>query len=391
MFKRATFRTAVAITSALVGALVIAAPALAADSGGSVVPAGFLGFSLLPSIASIVETIAKDFFGAFAKALVPSWLQHATVSSLQYLVALPDPASWTHVSQLQGDMVYLGVSLLPAALAVSTIRYWLVGLTGVGHPAMAVARAAWVALALVAYGWFVSQVVDGANTVTHAILAFPVVSAGLRRIISVLFAGALLAGAGGVLGALLVVVGVVLAIGLFAVQVALTVVLAVLVVAGPPLIALSVIPELAHLARSWAHGLLIVCLVPFGWTVIFAVAGALCLDATSFTGGAGGVPSHIAAALAGLATFVIAVRLPMVLFGQLRHVFSVSSAARGGSTAAGGGSSAGRLPGAERVAAARSRLRSLAYEGVPAIGASAGRAAGALGAPQGGAIGVARR
>ena len=62
--------------------------------------------------------------------------------------------------------------------------------------------------------------------------------------------------------------------------------LAVLIVAGPPLIALSAIPELSHLARSWAHALLAVALVPLGWTVLFATAGALCLDATSFTGGA---------------------------------------------------------------------------------------------------------
>ena len=62
--------------------------------------------------------------------------------------------------------------------------------------------------------------------------------------------------------------------------------LAVLIVAGPPLIALSAIPELSHLARNWAYALLAVALVPLGWTVLFATAGALCLDATSFTGAA---------------------------------------------------------------------------------------------------------
>ena len=43
------------------------------------------------------------------------------------------------------------------------------------------------------------------------------------------------------------------------------------------------------------------------------------------------------------------------------------------------------MPGAERVRAAHARLRSAAFEGVPSLGRSAGRAAGALGAPAGGA------
>jgi hypothetical protein len=204
----------------------------------------------------------------------------------------------------------------------------------------------------------------------------------------VLFGGALLAGAGGVFGAFLVIVGVLFAAGLFAVQVLLTVLLALLIVAGPPLIALSAIPELSHLARTWAHALMAITLVPLGWTVLFATAGALCLDATSFTGGAGGVPGHIAAAFAGLITFAIAVKLPLMLLGELRHLFG--SALSGGG---GGGGSSGQstMPGAERVKAAHARLRGAAFEGVPSLGRSAGRAAGALGAPAGGPLGAARR
>ena len=226
-------------------------------------------------------------------------------------------------------MVWLGASLLPVTLAIGTVRYWLVGLTGSAHPAGALGRCVWVTFVLVAYRWFVEQTVAITNTLTHAILGFPVVASGLQRIIGVLFGGALLGGAGGVFGAFLVIVGVLFAAGLFAVQVLLTVLLALLIVAGPPLIALSAIPELSHLARTWAHALMAVMLVPLGWTVLFATAGALCLDATSFTGGAGGVPGHVAAAFAGLITFAIAVKLPLMLLGELRHLFgsALSSAA----------------------------------------------------------------
>lgn len=354
-------------------------------------PVALLGLPGLPSLSGIVEAIAKDFFGALAHVLVPEWLSHATVGAIQHLVALPDPATWTHISQLQGDMTFLGVSLLPVLLAASTLRYWIAGLAGAGHPIFAVGRAAGVALVLVAYPWIVSQTVAGANTLTHAILGFPVVSKGLARIIGVLFGGALLTGAGGVLGALLVIVGVILAAALFAVQVLVTLILALLIVAGPPLIAASVVPELSHLARTWMHMLLAVSLIPLVWAVIFATAGALCLDATSFTGGAGGLPGHVEAAFAGLATFLIAVRLPLLLLGQARHLLGLGGLTAGRGAHAGGDRSRSSLPGVERVRASHARLRSGALEGVPSMGRSVGRAAGALGAPEGGPVGAARR
>jgi hypothetical protein len=345
-------------------------------------PLAFLG---LPSLHSIIEGIAKGFFGALAHALVPSWLTHGTVATIQHLVALPDPASWTHVGELQSDMVFLAAMLLPATLAIGTVRYWIVGLTGAAHPASALGHGVWVTCVLVAYRWIVEQVVAAANTLTHAVLGFPVVASGLQRIIGVLFGGALLSGVGGVFGAFLVIIGVLLAAGLFAAKVFLTVVLAGLTVAGPPLIALSPISELEHLSRVWAHALLATALVPFGWTVLFSTAGALCLDATSFTGGAGGVPGHVEAAFAGLITFALALLLPLMLLGSIRHMLV---SAGGG---AGGAQPQSTMPGAERVRAARSRLRAVALEGVPSLGRSAGQAAGALGTPAGGPLGAARR
>ena len=272
MRRRTVWMLPAVTTGALACGLVIAPAASAADTRAPIAPIAFLG---LPSLHSIIEAIAKGFFGALAGALVPGWLKHGTVATIQHLVALPDPASWTHVGELQGDMTYLGVSLLPVTLAVATVRYWMMGLTGSAHPAGAIGRCVAATGVLVAYSWIVAEVVAGTNTLTHAILGFPVVADGLASIISVLFGGALLSGAGGVFGAFLVIIGVLFAAGLFALQVLLTLVLAMLIVAGPPLIALSAIPELSHLARAWAQALLAVALVPLGWTVLFATAGAL--------------------------------------------------------------------------------------------------------------------
>ncbi|HEX4836943.1 MAG TPA: hypothetical protein VFV03_00240 [Solirubrobacteraceae bacterium] len=369
-------------TSALVGCLVLA-PAASAATGSAPVPLGFLG---LPSLHSIIEAIAKGFFSALAGALVPGFLKHGTVATIQHLVALPDPARWGHVSELEGDMTFLGMSLMPVTLTVCTLRYWMLGLTGAAHPATALGRCVWATGMLVIYRWMVEQTVAMTNTLTHAILGFPVVADGLASIITVLFGGALLLGAGGVFGAALVILGVVFGASLFASKVALTDVLALAYCAGPPFIALWPIPELSHLARVWGHALMTVVLVPIGWTLLFAVAGALTLDATSVSGGAsGGLPGHVEAAFAGLITFVIAVKLPLMLLGELRHILG-GAALRGG-----GGQGQSSIPGVERMRTAQARLVTAATQGVPSLGRSAGRAAGALGAPAGGPVGAARR
>ena len=384
--RRTAWMLPAVTTGVLAWGLVLTPAASAASTGGSVAPLAFLG---LPSLHSIIEAIAKGFFGAFAGALVPGFLKHGTVATIQDLVALPDPAKWDHVSELESDMTYLGMSLMPVTLAVCTLRYWMVGLTGAAHPASAIGRCVGATGVLVAYRWIVEETVAATNTLTHAILGFPVVANGLASIITVLFGGALLVGAGGPFGAFLVIVGVVFAAGLFASQEALTVLLALVFAAGPPFIALSPIPELSHLARTWAHALMAIVLVPIGWTMLFAVAGALTLDATSFSGGAsGGLPGHIAAAFAGLITFVLAVKLPLMLFGELRHILG-SASKRGGN--GGGAQGHAAMPGAQRMRAARAQLRNAAFEGVPSLGRSAGRAAGAMGAPAGGPLGAARR
>jgi hypothetical protein len=129
------------------------------------VPLALLG---LPSLHSIIEGIANGFFGALANALVPGFLKHGTVATIQHLVALPDPGTWSHVHQLQGDMTCLAAMLMPVTLAVGTLRYWLVGLSGQSHPVAAVARCTWVTGVLVAYPWIVGQSVAATNTLTNS-------------------------------------------------------------------------------------------------------------------------------------------------------------------------------------------------------------------------------
>ncbi len=349
------------------------------------VPPALLG---LPSLKSIVEGIVNFFFGDLARALVPDFLKNASVATIKWLVGVPDPSTWTHVSQLEADMTYLAVSLLALSFTAAIVRYLLVGLTGAGHPLQALSSTVISAGLLVGYPWASHQVVAIVNTLTNAILSFPVVGAGLQRTVGVMFGSALLVGSGGVFLALLVIVGVVFAAVMFALKVLILLAFALLYVTGPLVISVRPLPELAHLSRAWATALLGVALVPAGWTILFAVAGALSLDATSFgsthTGTLGGaLTAHIAGVFAALLTFYIALKLPLGVLSHLRGALPALGSGAGSSASGGKGGGGGF----QRVADTHARLR----PNTLAAGRAAGLAAGVLGAPAGGPVGAAGR
>ncbi|HXQ00022.1 MAG TPA: hypothetical protein VN845_08150 [Solirubrobacteraceae bacterium] len=378
-----TFIRASLLACVLLAAGLFAAP-VASASTGIPVALGFLGF---PSIQSIVEGIVNFFFQDVATALVPSFLKNASVATIKWLVAVPDPASWTHIGELEGDMTLLAVSLLGVCFTAGIVRYLLVGLSGSGHPLQALASTVGSAGALILYPWAATQVVAMINTLTNTILSFPVVGNGLQRTVGILFGGALLIGSGGLFLAVLVIVGVVFATVMFVMKVLILLAFALLYVVGPLVIAVRPLPELSHLVRAWGTMLIGVALVPVGWTILFAVAGALSLDATSFggvghVGVVGALTGHVAGAFAALLTFFLAMRLPLGVLGHLRGVLGgTSSPTRAGSTGGGGGSAG------VQVSDANARLRA----GTLQAGRVVGLAAGALGAPAGGMLGAGTR
>ncbi len=280
-------------------------------------------------------------------------------------------------------MLYLAVSLLSVSFTAAVVRYLVVGLSGAGHPLQALASTVVSAGLLVAYPWAASQMAAMVNTLTNAVLSFPIVGEGLRETVGIMFGGALLIGSGGVFLALLVIVGVVLGAIMFALKVLLLLAFALLYVTGPLVIAVRPLPELSHLSRAWGTALLGVSLVPVGWTILFAVAGALSLDATSFgavgkTGVVGALPTHIAGVFAALLTFFLAVKLPVGVLGRVRGMLGDSGGGRHAQSASGGS-------GFQRVAEANAHLRTRTLQ----AGRVVGLAAGALGAPAGGAVGAA--
>ncbi|MHB1833477.1 MAG: hypothetical protein ACYCXW_00775 [Solirubrobacteraceae bacterium] len=345
-------------------------------------PLAFLG---LPSVQSIVEGIVSFFFSDLADALVPGFLKEASVATIKWLVAVPDPTAWAHVSALQGELGLIAASALAVSFTAAIVRHLIGGLGGASHPMQALSSTLASAGMMVAYGWAAGELVAMVNTLTDAILSFPVVGEGLQRTVGVIFGGALTVGSGGVFLALLVIVGVVFATVMFALKVLVLLAFALLFVTGPLLIALRPLPELSHLARAWGTAVVGVAIVPVGWTILFATAGALSLDATSFgTGGASGLTGHLAGALAALLTFYLAIKLPLGVFSHLRGALAAVSPGGGRTSGASGGGPAGAVT---RVGEANARLRASTL----GAGRNLGAAAGALGAPAGGPAGLAGR
>jgi hypothetical protein len=380
----------VALAAACVGvALLLAAPGARASGllGSGIGPNLGPNLNPLPSIAELLNAIVNGLFGALLSALTPSFLRHADVHTLEWLVALPnvaDSSIWPTVGHLEGNMVWVAGAMLPTTLIIATTRDTALSLSFRAHPGNALLRVVGAVFVLVLYRFSVQNGVAFVNVLTHTMLSWPVVAQGLHRTVLVLFGGSVIFGVGGAFLGLLGLVALVFAICLFALKVLLLMVLAVLFVAGPLLIALTPLPTVGHLAQGWLLALVGVCLIPVGWCVIFATAGAISLDVTNLGGGAH-IGSRVVGAFAALATFYIAFKWPLMVLGHVRGSLGGLGVRTGSASGGAGVVSDGAL--AVKAQRARASLQAAMLAG----GRGVGLAAGALGAPRGGLAGLAGR
>jgi hypothetical protein len=343
----------------------------------------------LPSVGGLLHGIVGGLFGALLSALTPGFLRHADINTLRWLVMVPnaaDTTAWPTVGRLEQDMVWVAGAILPTALIVGTLRDSMLSLASRAHPASSLVQFTTAVFCLLVYRFAVMNGVAFVNVLTDTMLSWPVVAQGLHRTVLVMFGGSLLVGQGGAFLALLGLVALVFALTLFMLKVLLLVVLAVLFVAGPLFISLLPLPALGHLAQAWLLGLLGLCLIPVGWCVIFATAGAFSLDVTNIGGGAH-IEGRVLGAFAALATFYLAYKWPLLVLGHVRGALGGLGVrtSGGGAGGGGGGLSGGTL--AARATRARRRLHAAMLTGGRGLGA----AAGALGAPAGGPVGAGAR
>lgn len=362
------------------GTLVAAAPAVAAVPDA---PLALFGID----VGEIVEDVADAIFGALANALMPDFLKQAGVGAIKALVALPNPASaqWQNVGQLRSYMTQLGLSLLTVTMLIAALRFWAGGMAGGVSPIAAVTRTGVAAFGLVIYPWAFANGIAFVNVVTNQILSWSVVSKGLTAAVGTMFGTSLVVGAGGPFIALLLLVTIIFAAALFVMKIALMMLATVLFIAGPLVIAFYPLPETERFFRWWLVSLLMVTIIPIGWCVLFATAGALALDTVAFGAGLK-LDKTAIGAFTTLVTFGVAALWPLSVLRHANSVGALFGAGGVGTSAlrAGGG---GGAPGGARVQMARAQLRA----GTMAVGRQASQLGAAVGMPRGGLAGGAAR
>ncbi len=341
----------------------------------------------LPSIGELLNEVVNGLFGTLLAALTPGFLKHADIHTLEWLVALPnvaDTSVWPTVGRLEANMMWVAGAILPTTLLIATIRDTALSLTFRAHPGNALLRVIGAVFWLVLYRFSFENGVAFVNVLTHTMLSWSIVAQGLHRTVLVMFGASVIAGLGGAFFGLLGLVALVLALSLFALKVLILVVTAILFVSGPLFIALTPLPTIGDLARGWLLALVSVCLIPVGWCIIFAVAGAISLDVTNLGGGAH-IGSRVIGAFAALVTFYIAWKWPLMVSGHVRNALGGLGVRPGGAPGGRGAVSNGTL--AVKAQRARVGLQAAMLAG----GRGLGLAAGQLGAPRGGLVGLAGR
>jgi hypothetical protein len=367
----------------LIIALSTAVVALAASPAGAAVhgpmlPMGVLGIDF-PSVKSIVSDVVKFFFSTLLDALVPDWLKDGSVKVIRRLVTVPNPTDrrvWPTLGRLSEGMRWIALPLLSLAVVASWVQQWLRETTGrPGSVAVVLPRTILAVLLLIAYPTLIENAVALVNSVTNALLSLPAVQHGLQRTVGLVFAGTLLSG-NGVLLALLGIAAVLLAVGLFMLSVGLLTVFAIAFVSAPIAIVCSVLDETRGIWTAWRYTLLTAALIPVGWCVLFATAGAFMLDMTTWSGGIGGtIGARFVGVFAALIILWLALRWPLMLWSTIRMHLGGALLSVGRTSGTSPGSTGARAGGrAARAALQRTSLR--AGDAVSgALGATRTRAA----------------
>ena len=298
-------------------AVAVAGTTHAAGGGGAV---WFLGIDL-PSLSGILRSIADDLFSVLAGAFLPGWLRHAGLDTLRWLIALPDPADatqWPTMHRLEQDTTSVAVAFCrsrsrSAPRGTPPRRSQGQRRTppgpqpprGSGGRAFAVPVGVW-------------ERDRGGERHDGALLGFADVGQGLERAVGLLFAGGVAFGVTGALIGWLVIAAILLAVALFVMKVGIFALFALLYVAGPLTLAGYPVPELHGALRMWLALLAVVALVPLGWCLIFAVAGALSADVTHLSTPAA-IGSRTVGFFAAILMFFIAFRWPFFLIAAVKN------------------------------------------------------------------------
>jgi hypothetical protein len=373
-------QAAFALTAALLALRALwPAPAQAADLfpvddwlGDGIKQAGDVVLGPLKLGAKEIAQLLATIVGALADLLIPKSLVRAGLNGIRWLVQLPPvgadatPAPGVpavrmpHLAQLRDTMSWIGITVLPLGLVLSSARAYLAPSADGDSPAEVLGRVITAGVGLLIYDWAWGVVTELSRLLTSGLLGLPWVADGVERMLETLVIGGATGSAVAaefVVPLMVMVAGTVL-LGLLLVRVGLEVATALLYVLGGLVLGLSVTGFGRRLLSAWLIAAAAILVLPLLWSTVFVTGAALMLDAGA-TGGHGGFASFVAQlynVAAALAVFWIAIKLALGVFrhasGAITGITSTPAAASGG-----GGHGRGGGP---------ARLQALAQNATPA-------------------------
>jgi hypothetical protein len=369
-----------AVTAALLGLCAAwPAPAHAADLfpvddwlGDGIKQAGDVVLGPLKLGAKEIAQLLATIVGALADLLIPKSLVRAGLNGIRWLVQLPPvgvdatpepgvPAvRMPHLQELRDTMSWIGITVLPLGLVLSSARAYLAPSADGDSPAEVLGRVITAGVGLLIYDWAWGVVTELSRLLTSGLLGLPWVADGVERMLETLVIGGATGSAAAaefVVPLMVMVAGTVL-LGLLLVRVGLEVATALLYVLGGLVLGLSVTGFGRRLLSAWLIAAGAILVLPLLWSTVFVTGAALMLDAGA-TGGHGGFASFVAQlynVAAALAVFWIAIKLAL---GVFRHASGAITGITSTPAAADGGGGRGRGGGP-------ARLQALAQNATPA-------------------------
>jgi len=278
--------------------------------------------------------------GGLIRLLIPASWAPDGLQVMHWIVAVPNYAGtvtsptghtvygFAGINSLRDLFMWIGAALLPLTLVYATSR---AAFGAGGHVIAPIGRVLGLAAVLVSYPWWWSQGAAAVNQLTHFVLALPLVTSGLDKLMQYAVGGVALGGWQLIDLFLMGAIGAAL-LGLIFLKVVIILLGALLYAVGPLMIGLVPTEGGVGIARAWASAAAALLVLPLAWSTILAV-GALLINDSSTAGpliaGSGTIAQLLGGlllVLAGLASLWLCIRAAReagaVLRGQLSGVLA---------------------------------------------------------------------
>jgi hypothetical protein len=312
-------------------------PWLTAITAGGVTLAGALAVMLasapaanaeIPVVGPLVKAIASPAAEAAVSVLLKileaifGGIEAKLITGvITALLSVPNFATG-RVAALEQTTVAIAAGMLSAVLTLSSIRYYLAGLTDAGsggyEALQGLIRVAGAVAWILLWPTVFSEVVQIPRLFNQALLD----SGTVQHSIALLFDAALVLGVGafaldtgvGVIYIILIaLIAALVFIALLWVKVLISILLMFLYVSMPLAVVLWPIPELSWIAAAAMRCLGVSLLVPCVWGILFALAAAVNADIVTWVPVQGVLNTLIVRPLAGLTLMILCITIPRSL------------------------------------------------------------------------------